>query len=147
MCTQRRLWSARASAQSDHNLRCPHEERLGPQLPTVCSAKTLIRLDGCGCPGWSESLLGAHAILLVLLWGSSVRGYFMLYKLTDKVDIDANLEKLFNIYTPATSWWGVLFSCCPSVSPVRDFLVVFQYLEKAMTEFHKIWQTHWYEHL
>ena len=29
-------------------------------------------------------------------------------------------------------------------------VLVFQYLEKAMTEFHKIWQTHWYpqdEHL
>ena len=29
-------------------------------------------------------------------------------------------------------------------------ILVFQYLEKAMTEFHKIWQTHWYpqdEHL
>ena len=24
-----------------------------------------------GCPGWSESLLGAHAILLVLSWGGS----------------------------------------------------------------------------
>ena len=31
------------------------------------TAKTLIRLGGC--PGWSESLLGAHAILLVLSWG------------------------------------------------------------------------------
>ena len=30
------------------------------------TAKTLIRLGGC--PGWSESLLGAHAIL-VLSWG------------------------------------------------------------------------------
>ena len=55
----------------------------------VHPAKTLIRLGGCpgwsesllgahaksliklgGCPGWSESLLGAHAILLVLSWGS-----------------------------------------------------------------------------
>ena len=33
------------------------------------TAKTLIRLGGC--PGWSESLLGAHAILLVLSWGGS----------------------------------------------------------------------------
>ena len=31
--------------------------------------KTLIRLGRC--PGWSESLLGAHAILLVLSWGGS----------------------------------------------------------------------------
>ena len=33
------------------------------------TAKTLIRLGGC--PGWSESLLGAHAISLVLSWGGS----------------------------------------------------------------------------
>ena len=34
------------------------------------TAKTLIRLGGC--LGWSESSLGAHAILLVLSWGGSV---------------------------------------------------------------------------
>ena len=33
------------------------------------TVRTLIRLDGC--PGWSESSLGAHAILLVLSWGGS----------------------------------------------------------------------------
>ena len=33
------------------------------------TAKTLIRSGGC--PGWSESSLGAHAILLVLSWGGS----------------------------------------------------------------------------
>ena len=33
------------------------------------TAKTLIRLGGC--PGWSESLLGAHAIMLVLSRGGS----------------------------------------------------------------------------
>ena len=27
--------------------------------------------DWVGCPGWSESSLGAHAILLVLSWGGS----------------------------------------------------------------------------
>ena len=32
-------------------------------------AKMLIRLGGC--PGWSKSSLGAHVILLVLLWGGS----------------------------------------------------------------------------
>ena len=33
------------------------------------TANTLIRLGGC--PDWSESLLGAHIILLVLSWGGS----------------------------------------------------------------------------
>ena len=35
----------------------------------MCTAKTLIRLGVC--PGWSDSSLGAHTILLVLSWGSS----------------------------------------------------------------------------
>ena len=69
LCAQRRLRSAWASAQSDQNLRCPHEESLGPLLHTERTAKTLIKLGGC--PGWSESSLGAHVILLVLSWGGS----------------------------------------------------------------------------
>ena len=35
------------SAQSDQSLLCPHEESLGPWLPTERTAKTLIRLGGC----------------------------------------------------------------------------------------------------
>ena len=35
----------------------------------MLTAKTLIGLGGC--PGWSESSLGAHAILLVLSWDGS----------------------------------------------------------------------------
>ena len=34
LCVQRRLRSAWAFAQSDQSLSCPHEESLGPQLPT-----------------------------------------------------------------------------------------------------------------
>ena len=59
LCTQRRLRSACSSAQSDQSLRCPHEESLGPKLPIERTAKTLIRLGGC--PGWSESSLGAQS--------------------------------------------------------------------------------------
>ena len=64
MCDQRRLRSASASAQSDQSLHCLHEESLGSELPIEHTAKTLIRLGRC--PGWSESLLGVHAILLIL---------------------------------------------------------------------------------
>ena len=45
LCAQQRIWSA------------------------LASAKTLIRLGGC--PGWSESSLGAKVILLFLSWGGS----------------------------------------------------------------------------
>ena len=41
---------------------------LGPELSS-CGQQTLIRLGGC--PGWSESSLGAHVILLVLSLGGS----------------------------------------------------------------------------
>ena len=51
-----------SAQQTDQNLRCPHEEILGPKLPIDRTAKTLIRLGRC--PGGSEFSLGAHAILL-----------------------------------------------------------------------------------
>ena len=70
VCAQRRLRSAWASAQSDQSLRCPHEEALDPKLSIKRTVKTLISLGGC--PGWSESSLGAHAILLVLSCGGSI---------------------------------------------------------------------------
>ena len=60
VCAQRRLRSAWASAQSDQNLRCPQEESFGPYLPIKRTVKTLIRLGGC--PGWSESSLGAQSL-------------------------------------------------------------------------------------
>ena len=58
LCAQRLLRSAWASTQSDQRLRCA----LGGLLRTqaffmrTSTAKTLI-----GCPGWSESSLGAHS--------------------------------------------------------------------------------------
>ena len=60
VCAQRRLRSAWASAQSEQSLHCPHEESLGPKLPIERTAKTRIRLGGC--PGWSESSLGAQSL-------------------------------------------------------------------------------------
>ena len=69
LCAQRRLRSARASAQSDQSLRCALNGLLRTQAFFMPTAKTLIRLGGC--PGWSESSLGAHIILLVLSWDGS----------------------------------------------------------------------------
>ena len=64
--------SSEDSDQAGHptsqiSLRCPREERLGSLLSFERRAKTLIRLGGC--PGWSESSLGAQVILLVLSCG------------------------------------------------------------------------------
>ena len=52
-CAQRRLRSAWASAQSDQSL------RWATKALFMRTAKTLIRLGGC--PGWSESSLGAQS--------------------------------------------------------------------------------------
>ena len=48
---------------------CLYEEAVGPWVPIENVAKSLIRLHGCA--GWSESSLGAHNILLVLLCSGS----------------------------------------------------------------------------
>ena len=55
--TQRRLRSAWASPQSDQSLLCA-QWVVRAQGFFMRTAKTLIRLGGC--PGWSESLLGAQ---------------------------------------------------------------------------------------
>ena len=60
VCALPRLTAVWASVQSDQSLCCPHEESLDPYLPIKCAAKTLIRLGGC--PGWSESSLGAQSL-------------------------------------------------------------------------------------
>ena len=71
---QRRLGSSWASTHSDQSLCCPHEETLGPLNSYPVSAQRgLIRLGGC--PGWSESSLGAQVILLVL----SCAGSYLIY--------------------------------------------------------------------
>ena len=73
LCAHWRLRSAWASAQSDQSLdlslRCALSGKLRSQAFFMRTVKTLIRLGGC--PGWSESSLGAHAILFVLSWGGS----------------------------------------------------------------------------
>ena len=68
-CAPSELRSAWASAQSDQCLRFELSGKLRTQAFFMRTAKTQIRLGGC--TGWSESSLGAHAVLLVLSWGGS----------------------------------------------------------------------------
>ena len=78
LCAQRRLRSAWVSAQSDQSSPCAQWVAKDPSfLHADRTAKALNRLGGC--PGCSESSLGAHAILLVLSWGGS---FFILTGLT-----------------------------------------------------------------
>ena len=65
-CAPSKAWP---SAQSDQSPLSAWR-KLGSSATRWAQAKTLIRL--VGCPGWSESSLDAHVILLVLSWGSSI---------------------------------------------------------------------------
>ena len=72
MCAQRRLRSAWAAAQSDQSSPCAQWVAKDPAF-FKRTAKTLIRLGRC--LGWSESSLGAHAILLALSYAGSCINY------------------------------------------------------------------------
>ena len=87
----KRLRSAWASAQSDQSLRCLHEESLGPLLPIERTAKTLIRLGGC--PGWSESSLGAQPFC----WFCHVVAYLVGEQTTKSMVRNSFLWAMFNI--------------------------------------------------
>ena len=76
------------SDQSGHppsliSLRCAFNGYLRTQAFIMRTAKTLISLGGC--PGWSESLLGTHAILLVLSWGGSYYIKLVNHQITEKM--------------------------------------------------------------
>ena len=68
LMTKPTKWHVRP-AKTQISLGCPHEERLGPWLPTECRSKTLISLGGC--PGWSESSLGTQSFCWFCHRGSS----------------------------------------------------------------------------
>ena len=65
-CVPSKLRSAWASAPSDQSLLCTQWVVKDSSFLHVDSEDT-DQTDGC--PGWSESLLGTHATLLVLSWG------------------------------------------------------------------------------
>ena len=69
VCAQQRLRSAWASAQPDQSLRCAFNGQLRTQGFFMRTLKTLIRLGGC--PGWSESSLGTHAVCWFLSYPGS----------------------------------------------------------------------------
>ena len=74
VCAQRRLRSAWASAQSDQSLRCPHEESLGPELPTERTAKTLMHSEDSDQTGRMPRLTWVFAGRTLTLLVLSCRG-------------------------------------------------------------------------
>ena len=96
VCAQRRLRSALASSQSDQSLRCAFSGLLRTQAFFMRTGKTLIRLDGC--PGWSESSLGAQPHC----WFCHVAAHiFHLYVFVYSVDV----SHFYVMYL--TDWWKV----------------------------------------
>ena len=71
MCSQRRLSSACASAQSDQSIRCAHEETVHLWLSNMRSVKIQINLRECA--GWSESSQSAHVRRYVFWHCGSIR--------------------------------------------------------------------------
>ena len=69
MCAQRRLRSAWASASLIRVFAVRLKKAWVLSYP-LSALRRLIRLGGC--PGWSESSLGVHVILLGLSWGGSL---------------------------------------------------------------------------
>ena len=72
-----------------------------------------------GCPGWSESSLGAHAILLVLSWGGSSCFHHQiqclsLYNSLDVFSLTFSLALFVFLYIWATTWQNQQNECAPS---------------------------------
>ena len=121
-----------ASAQSDRSLRCPHEETLGPQLHIERTAETLIRLGGC--PGWSESSLGAQSFCgfvmrrLICIWiSASSLGPF----LPNFIEVEG--AYWFRPVCDWVGWWvgGFIRNACIRPRMVRDRILKFNIMECA----------------
>ena len=101
LCAQRRLRSAWASTQCDQSLRMRSMGSQGPKLFS-CGQRRLIRLGGC--PGWSESSLGAHS----LCWFCHVAAQIVLSLIALMNFIKLNrVRSRYFIYTRVT----IYFNC------------------------------------
>ena len=76
------------------------------------TAKTLIRLGRC--PGWSESSLGTHAILLVLSWGGSFDDVATLLNWPYFSLLLYDVKKKVTKMIWASSWQNQQSDCAPS---------------------------------
>ena len=104
VCAQRRLRSARASAQSDQSLGCVLNGLLRTQAFFMQTVRSLIRLGGC--PGWSESSLGAQS----LCWFCHVMAQIVLALLY----YAPNFEEVVGAY-----WFRVVRVCVHSSKTVH----------------------------
>ena len=103
LCTQRRLRSAWASAQSDQSLCCALNRLLWTQAFFVRTAKPLIRLGGC--PGWSESSLGAQPHCWFCHEAAHIREFMLQDTKIHMEKSKVNLQnKMSRLMTKPTKW-------------------------------------------
>ena len=108
------------------------------------TAKTLIRLGGC--PGWSESSLGAHAILLFFSWGGSY--YADLFLLL----IIQTMRTIFAMTTtagvPAGAMWaydgGIVNNHCTDHFKLRSWLGIWNWIKYCKSRYFCVFFISWF---
>ena len=96
MCTQPRLRSAWASAQSDHSLRCPHEESLGPYPLSTQWRLWAVWADAQADPslrwahghfvGFINKLITKKSLMRYRLWNASDLFFFLQFLFSAQID-------------------------------------------------------------
>ena len=134
MCAQRRLRSAWASAQSDQSLRCPHE--------ALSAQRRLIRL--AGCPGWSESSLGAQPHC----WFCHVAAHtliFFFYQRVMRVRIVSSPDETTDRFAKSGSYLGI-FSVTDHKQSTHVFGFPSEILAiKVLDNLCKVCYLYWYQ--
>ena len=100
MCAQRRLRPAWAIRPVWLESSLSAWRKLWPLATHWAQAKTLIRLGGC--PGWSESSLGAHAISFVLSWGGSY--FYIIWTICIWLRMDSTIDLRIEAHFWNHSW-------------------------------------------
>ena len=129
-CVQRRFRSAWASAQSDQSHRCALNGKLRTQAFFMRTAKTLIRLGGC--PGWSESSLGAQSFCWFcheaahisssqlscgVIYSYVIITYLSFNLLSFLKDLSLKNGKIYRKIRTYTNWCRIMFLCDRVIKP------------------------------
>ena len=100
VCARQRLRSAWASAQSDQSLRCALNGYQRTKGFFMRTSKNLIRLGGC--PGWSESSLGAKSFCWFCLEAAHI-----VLLIPEDIDLNKCSDEIWLScsWTISSFWW------------------------------------------